>query len=34
MTMDKADKPSPSVATMTVLSFVALAGGAALAFAA
>jgi len=34
MTMDKADKPSPSVATMTVLSFVGLAGGAALAFAA
>ena len=34
MAMDKADGRSPSVATMTVLSFVALAGGAALAFAA
>jgi Domain of unknown function (DUF4396) len=34
MAMDKADEPSPSVATMTVLSFAALAGGIALAFAA
>jgi hypothetical protein len=34
MAMDKADKHSPSVATMTVLSFVALAAGLALAFAA
>jgi hypothetical protein len=32
MAMDKADKRSPSVATMTVLSFVALAAGLALAF--
>ena len=33
MVMAGADKPSPSVPTMTVLSFVALAAGLALAFA-
>ena len=30
--MDEANKPSPSVSTMTVLSFVALAAGLGLAF--
>jgi hypothetical protein len=32
MAMERADKPSPSVPIMTVLSFVALAAGLALAF--